>query len=104
MLVWEWGLAGVVQMTDMRKVRGEVPSERFGHGMATAGGNIYIFGGIFDDRFFLYSPGLCTFFSVGVGAMINSNVPPKVRQAFGFVGEGDLLYIFGGMTLSEAGK
>jgi hypothetical protein len=93
---------GVEQITDMRKVRGDLPSERGFQGMASAGGNVYIFGGIAtrgDGGLYLYVPTFCTFFSVGIGAMINSNAPPQHRAAFGFVGEGDSLYVFGGISL-----
>jgi hypothetical protein len=90
----------------MLKVRGEVPSASAvtnirSHGMATAGNNIYIFSNFAEsgqkDGLFLYKPDLCTFVSIGVNASIISNSPPESRAFFGFVGEMDALYVFGGI-------
>jgi hypothetical protein len=86
----------------MLKVRGEVPSNRMGHGMATAGGKLYIFGGFndfSDGGLFVYNPALCTFTSVGKGAAMNPNPPYSTRVLFSFFGKDDSLYVFGGVRV-----
>ncbi len=98
--------SGVGQVTDMLKVRGEVPSALAApnfriHGMATAGNNIYILMNFASagqkDRLFIYKHDFCTFVSIGVNATIISNSPPESLAFFGFVGERESLYLFGGV-------
>jgi hypothetical protein len=90
----------------MLKMRGELPSTSAApntriHGMAAAGNNIYIFNNFAEtiqkDRLFIYKHDFCTFISIGLNATIISNSPPASRALFGFVGERDSLYIFGGL-------
>ena len=90
------------QATDMLKVSGEVPSIRMAHSMVTNGGRLYVFGGFndfSDGGLYIYNPALCYFTSVGKGAMINPNLPMTTRVFFGFIGDGDSLYVFGGVRL-----
>jgi hypothetical protein len=101
--------SGVGQVTDMLKVRGKLPSATAllnirSHGMATAGNNIYILTNFAassqNDGLFIYKHDFLTFVSIGVNATIISSSPPESLAFFGFVGERDSLYVFGGIGAS----